>query len=315
MSNRTGFTLVEAAAVLVAVAVGVSTVAVAIGQPEPEGTNLPKQDPPNPKANDPETIAAEKSAKAKAAQLKDATQVRGIHQGLVMFGQNNNDLFALPSAMDVGNSTVKATGAEKDTTANIISIMIWNGFFSPELTVSPVEVNEKIKVCTTYEYSMPKKAIAPITALWDPAFSADFSDGNTGNVSYAHLIPTKSRRDLWKNTFNSKEPVVGSRGPKIFGVKALEDGSVEPELAGRSNTLKMHGDPESWSGNVAFQDNHVEYKTTMTHAKSVYKDAKGVEHPDVFFYNEPEDETDTNAFLGIFTRAGNSTRNFKPIWD
>jgi hypothetical protein len=53
----------------------------------------------------------------------------------------------------------------------------------------------------------------------------------------------------------------------------------------------------------------------MWNPKHTYKDAKGNLHPDVFFYNEPEDTTDTNSMMGIFTHAGISTRNFKSIWD
>src|SRR5215831_18923604 len=70
-------------------------------------------------------------------QIKDSTQVRGIHQGMVLALPQNDDSYPLPSRLDKGDTTVAAQGREKDTTANIISILIYNGFVGPELCVSP----------------------------------------------------------------------------------------------------------------------------------------------------------------------------------
>lgn len=322
--NTRGFTLVDGCAVVVAAGVSFSLMTVAIGQPgiplapaaQPAAAS-PKADEPEKRgANDPETLRAAKAAKAAAAQIKDSTHVRGMHQGMVMFAQNNGDRYPLPSVLDKAGKTVKEEASEKDTTSNIISILMWNGYFGPELCISPAESSDKIKVCESYQYSQPGKAVDPEQALWDPGFSADFSDGNTGNFSYAHAMPSASRLKIaWGNTFSASTPNIGNRGPKVVGVKALEDGGIEPETSGKSKTFLIHGDPGVWEGNIAYSDNHVNFETKMYHPKVVYKDAKGAEHPDVFFYNEPEDETDTNHFMGIFVRAGKTTREFKAIWD
>jgi hypothetical protein len=285
-------------------------------------SGLQPEDPksPEPKVSgDPEVIKAEKEKKSHAAQIKDSTQVRGIHQGMVMWAQNNGDKYPLPSLIDKLGTTVKGDAADKDTTANIMSVMIFNGFFGPELCVSPAESNDKIKVDEDYEYASPKKAAKPEHALWDPAFSADFSDGNVGNLSYAHLMPSKSRIDLWGiKKFDATLPVIGNRGPKVTGVTYQPDGEKQKgvcEVNGKSKTFAIHGPAESWEGNIAFNDNHVNYETDLGVSRRGFKDDKEKTFPDVMFFNEENDPTDTNVVLGIYTRSGVSTRNYKSIWD
>ena len=54
-------------------------------------------------------------ARATARQIKDGTQVRGIHQGMVLFAQNNSDQYPRPSLLDTGDATLNnAFAAGKD---------------------------------------------------------------------------------------------------------------------------------------------------------------------------------------------------------
>ena len=308
---RRGFTLTELTTVLVLGGMGGCRGAVAMGlQPEPEEKPAV--------SGDPEAARAEKERISLAKQLKCATQVRSIHQGFIVFANNNRDRYPLPSLVDLGDDTVRERGAEKDTTSNLFSMLIYFGAVSPEMMVSPAESNDKVKVYEEYEYDAPKRAVNPQAALWDPGFSADFSDGNTGNTSYAHLILSKSRHDLWKlGKFDATLPVVGNRGPKVTAVtyKGEPDAlKAEPQVSGKSKTFAIHGSPDAWEGNIAFNDNHVEFLTEMTHKRTFKLEPEG-ERPDVLFFNEELDPTDTNIFMGIFTHAGPSTRNFRAIWD
>lgn len=61
------------------------------------------------------------TAKAKQRQIKDATQIRGIHQGI--WAQNNADKYPLPSEVDKSDMTVADRGKLKDTTSNIMSLL------------------------------------------------------------------------------------------------------------------------------------------------------------------------------------------------
>jgi len=239
-------------------------------------------------------------------------QVRGIQQAFAVWAQSNKDCYPLPSRLDISNSTVAASGMEKDTTANIMSLLVFNGFISTELLVSPLETNPAIRESDAYEFDGPKTAVIPAQALWDPALSADFTSPKGGNISYAHLLPSGPRLTIWdgatKRYFLPLTAVVGDRGPLTA---PMPDGT----LAGnsKSNTLRFFGASRVWKGNVAFNDNHVDFLTKPN--AGTYLNAVGQPRDDHLFYDEPDDASGTNAFLGIFIKAGPEPKDFKSIWD
>lgn len=307
-SRRAGFTLVELVTGASAAAILLACVAVCIGSPD--------------SATDDAEAAA---AKAKQKQLKDATQIRGIHQGMVLWAQNNADKYPLPSEIDKSDTTVADRGKFKDTTSNIMSLMVFNGFFSPELLVSPVETDGRINVLQTYTYSNPKTAIVPEKALWDPALSADFTRREGGNISYAHLQPAKGRLDRWSNTFQADQAVLSNRGPEISDVAYNDENTTATMLYKnpKTVTMKFFGEHETWHGNVAYNDNHIEYlvskigdgATASDKDLGKFKFSEDRTKPDIMFFDEPDDAKMVNTYLGIFTKAGEGRGEWKAIWD
>ena len=162
-------------------------------------------------------------AKGHPYQISDSTYVRGIHQGMALWAQNNKDIYPLPSLVDLNDDTVGEQGEAKNTTANIVSLLIYNGFFGPELCVTTAEVNPNINVMTGYHYGEattgpPTSALNPAKALWDPAFSTDYSAGKTGHFSYAHMLPADARRKLdWTNNFDAR--TARSRAARRTGLR------------------------------------------------------------------------------------------------
>lgn len=295
MEPRRGFTLIELAAVVATIAV--------VG---------------------PLAILGHQPANEERQKRKDATQVRAIHQGFVVWAQNNADTFPLPSAIDKGDLTVADRGTLKDTTSNVYSVMVFNGTVSTEVFVSPVETNKNIAVFGDYAFDKPKKAASPEKALWDPAFSVDFTSGNKGAASYAHLQPSGERTKRWSNTFNSAELIVSMRGPEVASVQKEEDGGVRVKFASaKSNTIGMYEATSRWRGNQVTNDNHVEFVKGVGNGMKLAASAKGPSYaaddgkkwPDVWNYDEPDDAKSVNNFLGIFARAGAKPAEFKAIWD
>lgn len=256
-------------------------------------------------------------------QLKDSTQIRGIHQALVVFAQSNKDQYPLPSLLDAANAAINAPAATKDTTANIFSILIFNGTTVPEMFVSSAEVNDRIRMKGDYQFESPKAAADPAKALWDPTFSSDFTNGKVSNVSYAHTLPSGPRLKQWATTLDASQPIIANRGPEIASVTRDSEGRITPTLAKpSSNTLLIHGSRNTWEANFAFNDNHVEFQTWVAPGKRLADDKRprytagdGTSVIDLPNYDEPDDPAGTNHFLGIFTTAGEKPAEFKAIWD
>jgi prepilin-type N-terminal cleavage/methylation domain-containing protein len=301
---RCGFTLVELAACVAAA--GVVVAAAALGTGQPEG-------------------ASKKAAGLTARLLKDQTQIRGIVQSCIVWAQNNKDAYPLPSVIDAADATVPEKGAAKDTSANIMSLLVYNGFVPVELLVSPVESNPSIKAHAGYEFDKPKGAVDSSKALWDPGFSAEFTGGKTEGLSYAHLQPSGGRKARWSNTFVSNEAVISMRGPEVRGVTKNDDGSVTPTFADENTrTTTFYGEGKAWSWNMGFNDCHVEFvkepfkagrAVKLTKDSRRYTGAASAVLPDLWCFDEPDDGEIANDYLGVFVKAGEHPKEFTAIWD
>lgn len=214
-------------------------------------------------------------ARASARQLKDATQVRGIGTGMVLWADGNDDSYMLPSKLDRSDLTVAVQGKAKDTSAHIFSPLIGEGFVTAELMVSPAEQNNaQIVVYENYETEQPDGAIDEERALWDPKFRATPEDeeivsgsAGIGNMSYAHTPPYSRRLGQWSNTYKASEAVIGNRGPLWQAQDSGENltwqlvGNDSSNFYGLgSNTLLIHGGKTTWEGNIGYNDNHVEFE-------------------------------------------------------
>lgn len=247
-------------------------------------------------------------AKRNAQQIKCASQLREVHRGFATFAQNNRDRYPVPSVIDKLNYTEgpgninqidqNTTAAErkKNRTGAILSFLIYQGFFPPELVISPAEAEGLIHKDPDFEVGNVKAAQDPTRALWDPAFvgtpsrndfvppAADDDGtppdieipGQGGNNSYA-MNPLWGRRYTlyYSLTYSSNEPLIGNRGPKYSNPAAPANGGtvVYELLTGQganalqgiaSTTLLIHGGKRTWEGNIAYNDGHVTFEATPT---------------------------------------------------
>jgi len=274
-------------------------------------------------------------ARASARQLKDSTQVRGIHQGMVLWAQNNADAYPVPSNIDKANQTVNS-GAQlvtKDLPRHVLSVLIFNNFFSPELCVSPAESNGSIRVDDKYSFSEPAAAVAADKklALWDPRFKANVHDANigavandTGNTSYAMMPFFGGRTNKWTNTFQATEAVIGNRGPAyqasgagqaltwVLVASATNPQNGTTQVGTNSNTLLIHGGRTTWEGNIAYNDNHVNFETRPDPETSPFTftnlPAGQKSQPDNIFVNE------NDATRAVDTNLATNSNNFLRNW-
>jgi type II secretory pathway pseudopilin PulG len=250
-------------------------------------------------------------------QLKDSTQVGGIHQSMVTWAQNNQDRYPIPSLVDKDDQTLVANTsddpASKDLTRHVLSLLVFNGFISTELLINPAESNTGGVVRDdTYQFDAPAAAANPKNALWDPAFRAAPADDaigpgqkdtDPGSNSYA-LTPIAGKRTArWTSTFNSTEAVLGDRGP-LYELSA-DSWRLLPSsnFGDNSNTLLIHGTRSKWEGNIAYNDNHVQFETKpdpddVTSTFTGISDRKKQVRSDNLFANE---EDDTRSVLSPVT--------------
>jgi prepilin-type N-terminal cleavage/methylation domain-containing protein len=259
-------------------------------------------------------------ARQSARQLKDSTQVRGIHQAMVVWAQNNGDFYPLPSQVDKNNQTINTHGGQgneykKDVTSNIFSMLIFNGSVSTEIFYNPAEASGSVRASDTYEFDQPQGANTTNQAIWDPKWRGTPADqsvpgtsaqigalGTPGNNSYGHTPPFGLRRPKWTNTFTSTEVAVGDRGP-VYSIQNPNSASstwnlITGTFGEASVTLLIHGSRVKWEGNIAFNDNHVDFLTRADPDNLTFSftgnSAGFRSRPDCIFANENDNQQGTN---------------------
>jgi prepilin-type N-terminal cleavage/methylation domain-containing protein len=275
-------------------------------------------------------------ARASARQIKDSTQIRGVHQGMVLWAQNNSDNYPLPSQVDKGWTT-RPIGEAHDIPHHMMSMLIYNGFFSPELCVSPAESNGSIKIFGNYSYSSPTNTITSAQALWDPNFNCTsrgderggFNTTSTGNFSYGVMPPVGNRRPKWSNTFQATEAIIGNRGPSYTGTGGTNTvWSLDPQTNSSngsvpvgvgSNTLLIHGGRTTWEGNIAYNDNHINFETRPDPESTPFTFnglAAGQRSQfDNLFVNENDNSRNPDPQnLNYQQTSGANSNNFLRIW-
>jgi hypothetical protein len=130
-----------------------------------------------------------------------------------------------------------------------------------------------------------------------------------------------SRRAKWTNTFQANEAILGNRGPaytvalqnnnpisSLVADTSTTQGFVNATPKGTTSaTLAIHGGRTTWEGNIAYNDNHVNFETRPDPENNPFNftglAAGQRSKPDNMFVSE----TDTNLATPVTTNIGNVT--------
>ena len=118
------------------------------------------------------------AARRTARRMQNSTQLRGVHQGMVTFGNSNKENFpGLTSKGNILEDAAEITGmsGHGGTTEARMWILLDGNFFTPEYAISPSETS----AVTEYNTGMLDTTAAPV----------EFTAGTTGlrHYSYAFL--------------------------------------------------------------------------------------------------------------------------------
>jgi prepilin-type N-terminal cleavage/methylation domain-containing protein len=216
-------------------------------------------------------------AQRNARSLKDKAQIKQIHQAMLVFANDNDDILPTPGLINRlpnpyhpdGEQDMPGAGPEdynKNTTANLYSCMIAQEYFNTDLVIGPTEVNPTIQEYENYNYQYYDP---PDDTYWDgdensDGFKATLSSANPGdcNTSYFHLAlvgDSQRKKVKWRNTSREGDPLISTRGT----YQGTEQDEGEELLYSDSYTLLLHGSKRQWVGNIAFADNHTEVAETF----------------------------------------------------
>lgn len=201
-------------------------------------------------------------ARATARQVKDQTQVKQVHTGLLTAANDTQGVYPLPGEINrgiVNGIQIPGRGPIDESVnqhANLWGAMLGRNFLSAQVLVSPAEANGKVIPATTYNSAI----ISPANDIyWDNSAATGFKCDltNVCNTSYATMPIDNSarRRAQWRNTGDSRFAVLGNRG--------VRGGVTTGTPFTASKTLEIHGGRAEWDGNTAYNDNHCEYGRTF----------------------------------------------------
>ena len=189
---------------------------------------------------------ADAAARRTARRMQNSTQLRGIHQGLVVFANANKNNFAgLDSKGTIIANGKEATGnsGDGDTVEARFWILLDNDFFTPEYAISPSEVAE----VTEAEWGGQD---GTETIKWNKDIK-HYSYAMLGIKGAAGKAPDANfagRAAEWSQTLNSQAIV-------------LSDRNTGNDATNRVQSIHTD-DRGEWVGSVLWNDNHVAFEQT-----------------------------------------------------
>lgn len=192
-------------------------------------------------------------ARTAARRVQNTTQVRGIHQGMVVFSQENNgrypgvDSFATDAATAFVDGTEIATYGPTTTEAGgavaaRYAIMFEAGLFPREYAISPAEDNPLVQPWDSNRTGASAYTFGEV--FYSYALSGLVDTQDTSLTAAGRLVE-------WSQTFNAQALAVTDR---LWEGSASSGGNVANQ---RSLWTQVDGD--NWDGSATYNDGHSVY--------------------------------------------------------
>lgn len=243
-------------------------------------------------------------ARRNAASMKDQTQIKQVHQAMLIHANTNRERLPTPGLINRLPLPISASASknvvgmgdentQKNHTRHLYSAMIAQNYYNSDILIGPTEVNNFVKERQyDYDYYDPSTDIywegdvadpgaggggdggtSQVGSVTDGAevFNVQLqgTGGSVSNTSYAHMALVGQRKRIkWRNTQNTGDPILGTRG--TGGGPGGWGGADSGDEYYRSPVLELHGAQQQWVGNVVFNDNHTEQLSTFYSPSTTY---------------------------------------------
>jgi len=228
------------------------------------------------------------AARRTARQMQNSTQVRGIHQALVVQSQSNKGWYAgFDSSGNILPDSNDDTGSsgEGDTVEARYWILLQANAFSPEYMISPSEV----KTVTDYDPSGGGAVQFNLNGVKNYSYAMLRVSGLAGDQPFAG--GNRARAAEWRDSVNSSAPIIVDRNIGSTG----NDGDVQ----------SIHTDDEGeWRGSVVWNDNHTTFESSHILTTKYGEGTLNDDNDSLFIQSQSGGDADANA---IMTKAGDNT--------
>ena len=223
-------------------------------------------------------LPALSAARTAARKMSGDTQLRGIQQDMVVFAQSNNSWYpgiasdGRPAGVSLGgtyagssNSTwISATLLKSPDWVPQDAVMVFmlnQNLFSPKYAISPGETSSLVTVAkqsspTGNKFAINNMSFATLRVCH--GYSASYAGDDTGRTSE------------WKDNMNSQCPIISDRA-RGADVPSSNYNLVPTISIWSSDTTDITATPNNWQGGVAWNDNHVDFKSSAIMSTKVGK--------------------------------------------
>lgn len=221
------------------------------------------------------------AARTSARKLQSATQLRGIHQGMVILGTDNKEFYAgLDSRGQDINSAKLGNSGEGVTVEGRFWHILDGEYVTKDILISPGEVDQREDYTpgdpiTLRHYSYAMQLLNN---------SSRYPGGTGVNIGPG------ATTDAWKADGNSMSAVMADRNVS--------------DVTGNTNVYSVWtvAYSEEWQGNILWNDNHVTFENFYIVDETQYASAPVVIR-DHFFATGTSSGGVPNPGVGIFDNA------------
>lgn len=201
-------------------------------------------------------IPTDAASRRTARRMQNSTQLRGIHQGLVIFAQSNKTCYPGLDSKGVilpDNEANTGNSGDGDTVQARNWILLRGDFFTPEYIISPSETAIVDAYWVDWRNGQNNDEV-PVK--WDER-EKNYSYAMLGIAGDPGAAPAARGRAMeWKETLNSQAIVLSDRNTGTNATDQVDS---------------IHtGERGEWKGSVLWNDNHVGFEQAHDRFETKY---------------------------------------------